>query len=106
MKMCLAPCFKGCTDDEYSAELNPVQAYFDSGCESLSREFSAQRDAASASLAFEDAAAIHVRLEKLKPILGQFPEIVRRLDRLSALMIQPSHLPDSVTFFRIDSGAI
>ena len=106
MKMCLAPCFKGCTDDEYSAEVNRVQAYFDSGGESLSREFSAQRDAASASLAFEDAAAIHVRLEKLKPILGQFPEIVRRLDRLSALIIQPSHLPDSVTFFRIDSGAI
>jgi excinuclease ABC subunit C len=106
MKMCLAPCFKGCTDEEYSAEVNRVEAYFDSGGESLSREFSAQRDAASANLAFEDAAAIHVRLEKLKPILSQFPEIVRRLDRLSALMIQPSHLPDSVTFFRIDTGAI
>jgi excinuclease UvrABC nuclease subunit len=106
MKMCLAPCFKGCKDDEYSAEVNRVQAYFDSGGESLSREFSAQRDAASSNLAFEEAAAIHVRLEKLKPILSQFPEIVRRLDRLSALIIQPSHLPDSVTFFRIDSGVI
>jgi len=106
MKMCLAPCFKGCTDDEYSAEVNRVRAYFDSGGESLSREFSAQRDTASASLAFEDAAAIHVRLEKLKPILGQFPEIVRRLDRLSALIIQPSHLPDSVTFFRMNNGVI
>ena len=89
MKMCLAPCFKGCTDEEYSAEVNRVQAYFDSGGESLAREFSAQRDAASANLAFEDAAAIHVRLEKLKPILSQFPEIVRRLDRLSALIVQP-----------------
>jgi excinuclease ABC subunit C len=106
MKMCLAPCFKGCTDDEYSAEVNRVQAYFDSGGESLSRQFSAQRDAASSSLAFEDAAAIHVRLEKLKPILSQFPEIVRRLDRLSGLIIQPSHLAGSVTFFRIESGAI
>ena len=106
MKMCLAPCFKGCTDEEYSAEVIRVQAYFDSGGESLSRELSAQRDAASANLAFEDAAAIHVRLEKLKPIVSQFSEIVRRLDRLSALMIQPSHLPDSVTFFRVDTGAI
>jgi excinuclease ABC subunit C len=106
MKMCLAPCFKGCTDQEYSAEVNRVQAYFDSGGESLSREFSAQRDAASANLVFEDAAAIHVRLEKLKPILSQFPEIVRRLDRLSAVMIQPCHLADSVTFFRIESGAM
>jgi excinuclease UvrABC nuclease subunit len=106
MKMCLAPCFKGCTDQEYSAEVNRVQAYFDSGGESLSREFSAQRDAASANLVFEDAAAIHVRLEKLKPVLSQFPEIVRRLDRLSAVMIQPCHLADSVTFFRIESGAM
>ena len=106
MKMCLAPCFKGCTDEEYSAEVNRVQAYFDSGGESLSREFSAQRDAASANLAFEEAAAIHVRLEKLKPVLSQFPEIVRRLDRLSALIIQPCGVTDSVTFFRVDSGAI
>ncbi len=106
MKMCLAPCFKGCTDEEYSVEVNRVQAYFDSGGESLIREFSAQRGAASSNLAFEDAAAIHVRLEKLKPILSQFPEIVRRLDRFSALIIQPSHLADSVTFFRMESGAI
>jgi|SRR5580658_1507489 excinuclease ABC subunit C len=104
MKMCLAPCFKGCTGEEYSTEVHRVQAYFDSGGESLARELSAQRDAASASLAFEDAAAIHVRLEKLKPILSQFPEIVRRLDRFSALIIQPSDLSDSVTLFRVENG--
>ncbi|MFZ0817803.1 MAG: hypothetical protein WAM78_19920 [Candidatus Sulfotelmatobacter sp.] len=106
MKMCLAPCFKGCSDEEYSAEVNRVQAYFDSGGESLTREFSAQRDAASANLAFEDAAAIHVRLEKLKPILSQVPEIARRLDRFSALVVQPCHHADSVTFFRIEGAAI
>ncbi len=106
MKMCLAPCFKGCTDDEYSAEVIRVQAYFDSAGESLTRELCAQRDAASASLAFEDAAAIHVRMEKLKPALSQFPEIVRRLDRLSALIVQPSHLANSVTFFRVEVGTI
>ncbi|MGO9677409.1 MAG: hypothetical protein ACLPW4_09175 [Candidatus Sulfotelmatobacter sp.] len=106
MKMCLAPCFKGCTDEEYSAEVNRVQAYFDSNGESLAREFSAQRDAASTNLQFEEAAAIHVRLERLKPTVSQFPEIVRRLDRLAALIIQPSHAADSVTFFRVDGGII
>jgi excinuclease ABC subunit C len=106
MKMCLAPCFKGCTDEEYSAEVNRVQTYFDSRGESLARDFSAQRDAASANLAFEDAAALHVRLEKLKPTLSQFPEIVRRIDRFSALIIQPCHVADSVTFFRVERGAI
>jgi len=106
MKMCLAPCFKGCSDDEYAAEVNRVQAYFDTSGNSLVREFAAQREAASANLAFEDAAAIHVRIEKLKPVVNQLPEIVQRLDRLSALMIQPSHVAGAVAFFRIEAGRI
>jgi excinuclease ABC subunit C len=83
-----------------------VQAYFDSGGDSLSRELSAEREAASAQLAFEDAAAIHVRVEKLKPIVSQLPEIVQRLDRLSALMIQPSSVAGCVAFFRMEGGRI
>jgi len=106
MKMCLAPCFKGCTDKEYEAEVTRVQTYFDSRGNSLLRQFSDEREAASASLAFEDAAAIHAKVEKLKPVLSQLPEIVQRLDQLSALMIQPSHLDGSVTFFQIASGRI
>ncbi len=106
MKMCLAPCFKGCSDEEYETEVKRVQAYFDSGGDSLLREFSAEREAASGRLAFEDAAAVHARVEKLKPIVMQLPEIVQRLDRLSGLMIQPNHLAGSVAFFRIDAGKI
>ena len=106
MKMCLAPCFKGCSDEEYVAEVTRVQAYFDSAGDSLLRELSAEREAASANLAFEDAAAIHVRVEKLKPIASQLPEIVQRLDRLSALMIQPSSVAGSVALFRIECGRI
>jgi len=111
MKMCLAPCFKGCTDEEYSAEVGRVQAYFDSGGESLVRELSAQREAASANLAFEEAAMLHARLEKLNPVLGQLPEIVRRLDHFSALMIQPSQahssqIAESVRFFLVAQGCI
>ncbi len=106
MKMCLAPCFKGCTDEEYSTEVNRVQAYFDSGAESLVREFSMQRDAASTNLAFEDASAIHVKLEKLKPVSAQLPDIVHRLDRLSALILQPSHIADFVTLFRVEKGLV
>jgi len=106
MKMCLAPCFKGCTDKEYAVEVKRVQSYFDSGGHSLLREFSGQREAASEKLAFEDAASIHARLEKLKPVVSQLPEIVHRLDELSALMIQSSHVPGDVAFFRVDNGRI
>ena len=106
MKMCLAPCFKGCTDKEYEVEVTRVQTYFDSRGNSLLRQFSDDREAASANLAFEDAAVIHAKVEKLKPVLSQRPEIVQRLDQLSALMIQPSHLDGSVTFFRITCGRV
>jgi excinuclease ABC subunit C len=106
MKMCLAPCFKGCSDEEYRAEVSRVQAYFDSGGESLVREISAQRDAASANLEFENAAALHARLDKLKPVLSQLPEIVHRIDRLAGVMVQRSASPESVNFFRIDAGCI
>ena len=106
MKMCLAPCFKGCTDEDYATEVNRVQTYFDSRGGSLLREFSAEREAASARLAFEDAATLHARVEKLKPILNQLPEIVHRLDHLSALMIQPSSIAGSVAFFRVECGHI
>ena len=83
-------------------EVNRVQTYFDSAGDSLLRELSAEREAASASLAFEDAAAIHVRVEKLKPVVSQLPEIVQRLDR--ALRADDSAEPHcgSVAFFRID----
>jgi len=106
MKMCLAPCFKGCTDEEYGTEVERVKTFFDSSGESLLREFSDQRETASANLAFEEAAAIHARVEKLKPVLGQLPEVVSRLDQFSALMIQPSHIAGAVSFFRMHSGRL
>jgi len=106
MKMCLAPCFKGCSDEEYRAEVSRVQAYLDTKGESLLREISAQRDSASVNLDFENAAALHARLEKLKPVLSQRPEIVHRIDRLAGVMVQKSASAGAVNFFRFDAGCI
>lgn len=106
MKMCLAPCFKGCTDDEYRAEVVRVEDFFDSGGESLKRQLSHERDRASGSLAFEEAAALHARLEKLAPVLQQLPDPVHRLDQMHAVMVQQSATPQSVALFRMDAAAI
>jgi len=106
MKMCLAPCFQGCTDDEYRTEVVRVENFLDSRGESLKRQISIDRDHASESLAFEEAAALHTRLEKLAPVLQQLPEEVQRLDRMRALIVQPSAAPESVALFRVDAGAI
>jgi len=106
MKMCLAPCFKGCTDEEYAAEVGRVQQYCASGGQSLVREIERLRDEASANLDFEGAAALHVRLEKVKAVTAQLPEIVRRLDELNGVMIQRSAEADSVALFKIAAGCI
>ena len=104
MKMCLAPCFKGCTDDEYRAEVIRVEDFLDSRGDSLKRQIISERDRASENLAFEDAAALHARIEKLTPVLQQLPEVVRRIDQLSGLIVQKSSQPESVALFRIDAG--
>lgn len=104
--MCLAPCFKGCTDEVYAAEVARVQDFFDSRGQSLARGLAAEREQASASLDFENAAAAHARLEKLAPVLSQLPEIVRRLDRLSGLMVQGATEENTVTLFRVQAGVI
>jgi excinuclease UvrABC nuclease subunit len=106
MKMCLAPCFKGCTDEEYAHEVERVKTYFDTGGDSLVREISNQRDQASTDLRFEDASAQHTRLDKLKPLLSQLPEIVHRIDQLGGVMVQPSAVLGAIAFFRIHAGRI
>ena len=106
MKMCLAPCFKGCTDAEYAAEVARVEQFFQTGGHSLLREIEQQRDAASANLDFEGAATLHTRLEKVKTATAQLPDIVRRLDDLNGVMIQPSSERESVALFKIAAGQV
>jgi len=106
MKMCLAPCFRGCTDDEYHAEVVRVEAFLDSRGESLKRQMAAERDGASSKMEFETAAAIHARLDKLAPVLQQLPEFVRRIDQAHAVIVQKAVQPESVALFRVDGGAL
>src|SRR6202140_3070177 len=106
MNMCLARCFRGCTDDEYRAEVLRVEDFLDSRGESLKRQMAAERDDASAKMEFETAAAIHARLDKLTPVLQQLPEFVRRIDQSHAVIVQKSQQPESVALFRVDGGAL
>ncbi len=104
MKMCMAPCFKGCADDDYKHEVQRVQAYFQSNGGSLLREISLQRDQASLDMEFENAAALHARIEKVKSTVGQLPEIIHRLDLLNGLMVQPSASAGCVCLFKIQAA--
>src|SRR5262249_28102202 len=107
MKMCLAPCFKGCSDAAYAAEVGRVQAYFDSGGQSLTGEMEAERERLSEALDFEAAAQQHAKIAKVKGILSLSDEICGRLDRLDAVVVQPSsiHL-GAVMLFRFRQGEL
>ncbi len=106
MKMCLAPCFKGCTDEAYAAEVVRVQEYFDSGGQSLLRELEAERERLSAELDFEAAAAQHAKVAKIKSILSACDDICGRLDRFDAVIVQPSAEAKSVALFRFHGGEL
>ena len=106
MKMCLAPCLKGWTDEVYAAEVARVQAYFDSGGQSMLRELERERERLSTELDFESAAAQHAKVAKIKGILSACDDICGRLDRLDAGIIQPSAETRSVALFRFHGGEL
>lgn len=106
MKMCLAPCFKGCTDEQYVDEVRRVQRFLDTCGESLIAEVEAERDQASAALEFEAAANLHTRIEKVRGVVRGCDDIIRRLDQLDALILQPSTQPDSISLFRFANGQL
>jgi hypothetical protein len=106
MKKCMAPCFKGCTDERYAQEANAVYAFLATHGQSLISELTTQRDAASTALDFEKAAELHARLTKVESAANLMPQAVHALARLNALIIQPAAEPDHVALFRISEGIL
>jgi excinuclease UvrABC nuclease subunit len=106
MKMCLAPCFAGCTPDEYAAEVDRVAAFLGSGGASLAQELEREREAASSALDFERAAALHKRVEKTEAVRRGIPELVRRLDTLDAVVLQRGVEENAVAVFAVRGGRI
>jgi excinuclease ABC subunit C len=106
MKMCLAPCFAGCSKQEYDAEVQRVTENLESAGAALTRELAGQREAASDSLDFERAAALHKKLEKVSAVLGSLPELARRVDELDAVILQRAAEENATAVFAVHSGLI
>jgi excinuclease ABC subunit C len=106
MKMCLAPCFAGCTKQNYDAEVAAVLETLDTAGAALTAKFEREREAASEALDFERAAALHKRLEKVSGALGGIPEIVRRIDDLDGVILQRSAEEKTVIVFPLRSGCL
>ncbi|HYK36274.1 excinuclease ABC subunit C [Alloacidobacterium sp.] len=106
MKMCLAPCFKGCTDARYAEETASVHAFLETRGASLVEKISAERDAASSGLEFEKAAQAHTKLQKVQAVVSVTPSAVYQLSSLIAFILQPSAEPETVNCFLLTRGVI
>jgi excinuclease ABC subunit C len=106
MKMCLAPCFAGCTKEEYDVEVNRLVQSLDSGGASLRNAFAREREAASEQLDFEKAAAVHKKLEKLDDVLRGQPELSRRIESLDAVILQPATQEQTLALFAVHGGRL
>jgi excinuclease UvrABC nuclease subunit len=89
MKMCLAPCYKGCTDERYAEEAAGVRDFLATRGESKLVVLRSERDAASADLAFEEAATLHAQVQKVEAVKALAPEIVQPMSKLRAVILQP-----------------
>lgn len=104
MKMCLAPCFAGCSKEEYDAEVARVVEALDSQGAALVASIERERESASEATDFERAAALHKRLEKVGAVFRGLPEIIRRVDGLSAVILQQAVREKTVGVFTMVDG--
>jgi len=104
MKMCLAPCFAGCTKQEYDAEAGRVLATLESTGASLSEQLEREREAASEAQDYERAAALHKRLEKVSAALRSMPEVARRIEELDAVVLQRTPEDMTIAVFPVRAG--
>lgn len=106
MHMCLAPCFQGCTDEEYQEELGRVVGFLDADGRALINALESERARASEAQEFEEAARVHRRIEKVHEVLREKPGLVRNLRELNAVLIERGAAPKSVVFFRLGGGTL
>jgi excinuclease UvrABC nuclease subunit len=106
MKMCLAPCYKGCTGERYAEESGAVEAFLATRGESRLVTLRTQRDQASADLEFETAAALHAQVQRVDGVRALASELVRPLSQLRAVVLQASAEPDEVAVFLFQYGRL
>ena len=106
MKMCLAPCFAGCSKEEYDVEVGRLAAFLETGGSSLRNELEADRNRASEDLDFEKAALLHKKLDKLDDALRGQPELPRRLQDLNAVILQRGAEEQSIAVYSVRSGRV
>jgi excinuclease ABC subunit C len=106
MKMCLAPCFAGCSKQEYDAEVGRLVQFLETDGDSLRASIEQERERASEDLDFERAAAIHKRVEKLDDVLRGKPDLARRIQEVNAVILQRAAEDQTIAAFAVCGGRL
>jgi excinuclease ABC subunit C len=106
MKMCLAPCFAGCTQEEYDVEIGRVLESLETAGTALTEQLAQERATASEALDFERAAALHKRLDKVTAVLRGMPDLPRRIEELDLVILQRSTEPQTIAVFPARGGML
>jgi excinuclease ABC subunit C len=106
MKMCLAPCFAGCTKEEYDAEVQRLVRFVETSGDSLRANLEEERERASEDLDFEKASALHKKLEKLEDVLRGRPELLRPIQNLDAVILQRASAEQTVGVYAVRGGRL
>jgi excinuclease ABC subunit C len=104
MKMCLAPCFAGCSKEEYDVEVAQVVETLTTSGAALTERLERDRAAASDALDFERAGSLHKRIEKVSDVLRGLPEVSRRIDDLHAVILQRASEEKTIIVFPVRAG--
>ena len=104
MKMCLAPCFAGCSQEEYGAEVQRLVQFLDTGGDSLRVALEKEREQASEDLDFERASVLHKRVEKLDEALRGGPELARRVTDINAVILQRGAEEQTIGVYAVRGG--
>jgi len=106
MKMCLAPCYKGCSDERYAQEATAVESFLATRGECQLVTLRTEREVASTNLEFEQAAALHVQVQKVEQVRALASELVRPLSQLRAVILQSAAHADEVAVFLFEKGRL
>ena len=106
MKMCLAPCFAGCSKEEYDAEVQRLVQFLETDGNSLRAAIEQERERASDDLDFERAAAIHKRIEKIDDVLRGKPDLPRRIQDLNAVILQRAAEDQTIAAYAVREGRL
>jgi excinuclease ABC subunit C len=91
IKKCLGPCVGGCTAQEYEERVRMVRGFLDGADDGPMELLRAEMESASEQLAFERAAVLRDKLQRLEALREQFIRFRFAVETLSFVYTVPGH---------------